>query len=99
MLVLCLYSKTARLRVGNSPTSSLLALEAFLSPPAQAGMERAEEALFWIVFWHTLTLHIVDWKCEKKVTFSTFSFRCSRMHSATSHYQHVSCDLLGGDVL
>lgn len=93
LLLLCFYFKTVRLRVGKSPASSLFALEVFLSPPVQAGMKRGKRSSFLdTVLAHSDFTHHRQGNVKKKVTFSTFSFCCSRMHSATSHYR-PACQL------
>lgn len=95
-LLLCLRSKTARLRVGKSPTPSLFALEALLRPLcklAWGGQTMGDKRRFSKGCSDRSAVGHSDFpllglgNVEKKVTFSTFSFCCSRMRSATSNYR------------
>ena len=110
-LLLCLYSKTERLRVGKSPTYGLFALEAFLSPPVQAGMGSAEDgrAAFLFSKGHCDPGALGHSDCpplgcrnmgKKRSFFQHFPFvapGCAVPLPITG--QRVSCDLLWCDVL
>lgn len=98
-LLPCLYSRTARLRVGKSPTSSLFSSEA-LSRHEEGTRRERSISIHHRLLWSQCSgvFHLMDWETwggKKKITFSTFSLCCSRMFSATSDYRPAcQCGLL-----